>query len=248
LHVLLVGENPASAVYVAMKIKRAEKIGIKSHVHRFSSTVTQSTLSQAIADLNANPAVDGILLQLPLPDGLNAHELLNAIDPSKDVDGLHSVNMGRLMQGKHTLAPCTPLGCMQLIHQWKHDLAGLCAVVVGRSNLVGLPLSLMLLQAGATVTICHSKTSDLVAHTLLADIVVVACGRPGLVTAAHIKPGACVIDVGINRLGDGTLVGDVDFASVAPIAGAITPVPGGVGPMTVYNLMANTLRAFKSRV
>jgi methylenetetrahydrofolate dehydrogenase (NADP+)/methenyltetrahydrofolate cyclohydrolase len=247
LHVLFVGDNPASSLYVSMKKYQAETIGILAATHHFEDSVSEGNLLNYLEKFNSDPLVDGILIQLPLPKSLNTKKILNYIDPSKDVDGLTSANLGLLLQGSPYLIPCTPLGCMQLIQNWKSDITGLNAVVVGRSTLVGLPMSILLNQANATVTVCHSHTKNLEALTRQADILVVACGTPGLIGLNHVKQGACVIDVGINRLSDGRLVGDVDYESVETIAGAITPVPGGVGPMTVYNLLANTILAAEKR-
>ena len=243
LHVILVGDNPGSLVYVSMKQKRAHDIGIQSTVHTFTDTIDQNTLLNKVQALNKDPEVDGILVQLPLPAHLNVNEIIEAIAPEKDVDGLTSTNLGRLVRGIPSLVPCTPLGCMHILKQWRNDISGLNVVIVGRSTLVGKPLSLLLTHADATVTLCHSHTKDLAMHTRQADILVAACGSPKLIRAEHVKPGACIIDVGMSRLLDGRLSGDVDFDDVAPLASAITPVPFGVGPMTVAYLMANTIQA-----
>ncbi len=248
LHVILVGQIPSSQIYVGMKEKRANDMGIKSVVHRLPDTVDEPTVLALINTLNHNQSVDGILVQLPLPAHIDVNKVIESICPQKDVDGLTSINLGRLVRGDEYLIPCTPRGCLHLIHAWKQNLSGLHAVVVGRSALVGKSLALLLTQRDATVTLCHSKTNNLAAFTQQADIVVAACGIPGLITANHVKSGACVIDVGINRLPDGTLTGDVDFNAVLPIADAITPVPFGVGPMTVAYLMSNTLRAMQQRL
>ncbi len=246
LHVLLIGGNPASLVYVTMKQKRACDIGIQSTVHRLADTIDRVSLLKKIFELNNAPHVDGILVQLPLPAHLDANEIIEAIAPEKDVDGLTPINLGRLMRGTPALVPCTPLGCMYILKQWRAKLAGLHAVIVGRSTLVGQPLALLLTHSDATVTVCHSRTKDLEMHTRQADILIAACGSPGLIGAKHVKAGVCVIDVGINRLADGRLSGDVAFDEVHPIADAITPVPFGVGPMTVAYLMSNTIQAMKA--
>lgn len=245
LHVILVGENPASQVYVRMKQKSASEIGINSVVHTFNEDVTSAMLINKINELNDDNTVDGILVQMPLPFHINPEKIIESVIPKKDVDGLTSANLGKLMRNTAILMPCTPLGCMNLLKQWKPDLTGLHAVIIGRSTLVGKPLALMLNQANVTVTLCHSKTKDLAMHTRLADIIIAACGVPNLIDQDYIKPGACVIDVGISKLSDGKLYGDVNFNNVKEIAGAITPVPGGVGPMTVSYLMANTLLAMQ---
>ena len=251
LHVVLVGDDPASRVYVASKEKLAVEVGMNSVAHRLPADTSQETLLAKLAELNADDAVDGILVQLPLPKHLDTAAVIDAIDPAKDVDGLHPLNAGRLAGGKidpeHLLVPCTPLGSMLLLNSVLPALAGLEAVVIGRSELVGRPVAQLLLQADCTVTIAHSRTKDLAAVVRRADIVVAAVGRPGFVRGDWIKPGATVIDVGINRLPDGKLTGDVAFAEAVDIAGAITPVPGGVGPMTIACLLRNTLTAFKAR-
>lgn len=251
LHVVLVGDDPASRVYVASKEKLAAEVGMHSVAHRLPAETSEAALLAKLAELNADDAVDGILVQLPLPKHIDTAAIIDAIDPAKDVDGLHPINAGRLASGKASaatlLAPCTPLGCMLLLRQALPSLAGLEAVVIGRSELVGRPVAQLLLQADCTVTIAHSRTKDLAAVIRRADIVVAAVGRPHFVKGDWIKPGATVIDVGINRLPDGKLVGDVDFAEAAQVAGAITPVPGGVGPMTIACLLRNTLTAFRAR-
>lgn len=251
LHVVLVGDDPASRVYVASKEKLAAEVGMNSVAHRLPAETSEAALLAKLAELNADDAVDGILVQLPLPKHIDTAAIIDAIDPAKDVDGLHPINAGRLASGKASaatlLAPCTPLGCMLLLRQALPSLAGLEAVVIGRSELVGRPVAQLLLQADCTVTIAHSRTKDLAAVIRRADIVVAAVGRPHFVKGDWIKPGATVIDVGINRLPDGKLVGDVDFAEAAQVAGAITPVPGGVGPMTIACLLRNTLTAFRAR-
>lgn len=245
LAVVLVGDDPASHVYVASKVKQTAQIGMRSLEHRLEAGCTEADLFSLIDALNADPAIDGLLVQLPLPAQIDAASVLNRIDPAKDVDGFHPVNAGRLAIGEPGLVPCTPLGALALARLAQPDLAGLHAVVIGRSNIVGKPVAQLLLQENCTVTIAHSRTRDLAGLCRTADLLVAAIGRPLFVTADFIKPGAIVIDVGINRIalaeGKSRLVGDVDFAAVAPLAGAITPVPGGVGPMTIALLMANTL-------
>jgi methylenetetrahydrofolate dehydrogenase (NADP+)/methenyltetrahydrofolate cyclohydrolase len=243
LAVILAGDNPASAVYVRNKMRACEETGVRSEVHRYGVDVTERALLDRIAALNADPAVHGILVQLPLPGRINARRVLEAVSPSKDIDGFHLENLGALVAGQPKFVPCTPAGVMRLIEHAGVTLAGRHAVVIGRSNIVGKPLALLLLQKDATVTICHSKTMELQKLTREADILIAAVGRPKLVTAAMVKPGACVIDVGINRLADGALAGDVDFEAVKNVAGWITPVPGGVGPMTIALLLENCVRA-----
>ena len=243
LAVILAGDDPASAVYVRNKARACEETGVRSEVHRYGADVTERALLDRIAALNADPGVHGILVQLPLPDRTNARRVLEAVAPAKDIDGFHFENLGALVAGQSKLVPCTPAGVMRLIEHAGVTLAGRHAVVIGRSSIVGKPLALLLLQKDATVTICHSKTMELQKLTREADVLVAAVGRPKLVTAAMVKPGACVIDVGINRLPDGTLAGDVDFDAVRNVAGWITPVPGGVGPMTIALLLENCVRA-----
>ncbi|UZF90265.1 bifunctional methylenetetrahydrofolate dehydrogenase/methenyltetrahydrofolate cyclohydrolase FolD [Bosea sp. NBC_00550] len=247
LHVVLVGEDPASKVYVASKEKLAVEIGMNSVAHRLPAETTEAELLAKLAELNADDNVDGILVQLPLPRHIDTGRIIDAIDPAKDVDGLHPINAGLLAGGKNGLVPCTPLGSMLLLKQALPSLSGLDAVVIGRSELVGRPVAQLLLQADCTVTIAHSRTRDLAAVVRRADVVIAAVGRPRMVKGDWIKPGATVIDVGINRLPDGKLIGDVDFAEAVKVAGAITPVPGGVGPMTIACLLRNTLTAFKAR-
>ncbi|MBA4224115.1 MAG: bifunctional methylenetetrahydrofolate dehydrogenase/methenyltetrahydrofolate cyclohydrolase FolD [Methylobacterium sp.] len=247
LHVVLVGEDPASKVYVASKEKLAAEIGMNSVAHRLPAETTEAALLAKIAELNADDGVDGILVQLPLPKHIDTGRIIDAIDPAKDVDGLHPINAGLLAGGKNGLVPCTPLGCMLLLKQALPSLSGLEAVVIGRSELVGRPVAQLLLQADCTVTIAHSRTRGLPAVVKRADIVVAAVGRPRMVKGDWIKPGATVIDVGINRMPDGKLAGDVDYAQAAEVAGAITPVPGGVGPMTIACLLRNTLTAYRAR-
>jgi methylenetetrahydrofolate dehydrogenase (NADP+)/methenyltetrahydrofolate cyclohydrolase len=247
LHVVLVGDDPASRVYVASKERLAVEAGMTSVAHRLPADTSQAELLAKLAELNADDSVDGILVQLPLPKHLDTGAVIDAIDPAKDVDGLHPINAGRLAGGKNGLVPCTPLGSMLLLKHVLPSLSGLEAVVIGRSELVGRPVAQLLLQADCTVTIAHSRTRDLASVVRRADIVIAAVGRPHFVKADWIKPGATIIDVGINRMPDGKLAGDVDFAEAVAVAGAITPVPGGVGPMTIACLLRNTLTAFKAR-
>ena len=247
LAVVLVGEDPASAVYVRSKGRATREAGMESFEHRLPAETDTATLLGLVGRLNADPAVDGILVQLPLPAHVDAAAVLLAIDPDKDVDGFHPVNAGRLATGLPGLVPCTPLGCVKLLRTVHEHLAGLDAVVVGRSNIVGKPMAQLLLAESCTVTVAHSRTRDLFARVREADVVVAAVGIPGMIEGSWIKPGATVIDVGINRTADG-LVGDVDFASAREVAGAITPVPGGVGPMTIACLLSNTLDAARRRV
>lgn len=246
LAVILVGQDPASQVYVRNKILRAEEAGIKSLEYRLSAETSQGELLKLIADLNADNAVNGILLQLPLPEHIEETRALQAIAPGKDVDGFHSENVGGLSQGRDVLTPCTPSGCMQLLEEACGDLSGKHAVVIGRSNIVGKPMAALLLRAHCSVTVVHSRSVDAKALCRQADIVVAAVGRPRMIDASWLKPGAVVIDVGINRIeedGRSKLVGDVDFNSALPQVSAITPVPGGVGPMTIAFLMKNTVTA-----
>ena len=243
LHVVLVGDDPASKVYVGSKEKMAAKAGFNSVVHRLPATTGEGELLALIDRLNRDEAVDGILVQLPLPRPLNADRVIDAIDPDKDVDGFHLINVGRLSAGRAALVPCTPQGSMILIRSVLPSLAGRHAVVIGRSAIVGKPMAQLLLNADCTVTIAHSKTADLPGLCRTADILVAAVGRPHFVRGDWVKPGAVVIDVGINRLEDGRLVGDVDTEAAMASAGAITPVPGGVGPMTIACLLQNTAMA-----
>lgn len=243
LAVVLVGEDAASAVYVRNKVKDCGEVGIASTLDRLPADTSEATLLARIAELNADTKVHGILVQLPLPQHIDAHRVIEAISPAKDADGFHVGNVGQLVVGRPLFRPCTPYGVMRMLEHAGTRLDGAEAVVIGRSNIVGKPQALMLLAAGATVTICHSRTKDLAAHTRRADVLVAAVGRPNLVTADMVKPGATVIDVGMNRDADGKLCGDVDFAGVREVAGAITPVPGGVGPMTRAMLLVNTLEA-----
>ncbi len=247
LAVVLVGEDPASAVYVRNKDRAAQEAGIEAQTIRLSATATQAELLATIARLNADPAVHGILVQLPLPPQHTPKAVIEAIDPAKDVDGFHPLNVGRLHDGLPTFAPCTPSGVMHLLEAAGTTVRGARAVVLGRSAIVGRPMAALLLAADATVTIAHSRTADLEAECRRADILVAAVGRPEMVRASWIAPGATVIDVGINRLPDGRLVGDCAYAECAEIAGAITPVPGGVGPMTIACLLENTVRAAELR-
>jgi methylenetetrahydrofolate dehydrogenase (NADP+)/methenyltetrahydrofolate cyclohydrolase len=247
LAVVLVGENPASAVYVRSKAKQTVEAGMRSFDHRLPETVSEAELLALVGKLNADPAVHGILVQLPLPKQVDSQKVLNAIDPAKDVDGFHPLNAGRLATGLPALVPCTPLGCIMLAKTVHSTLEGMNAVIVGRSNIVGKPLIQLLLNENATVTVAHSKTRDLPDVCRRADILFAAVGRAEMVRGDWIKPGATVIDVGINRVagadGKSRIVGDVAFAEAAQVAGAITPVPGGVGPMTIACLLVNTLRA-----
>lgn len=246
LAVILVGDDPASHVYVGNKIKACAKTGIRSVEHRLPATATEAEIADLITSLNADTDVHGILLQLPLPKGLNSDHLVQLITPEKDVDGLTIANVGKLVAGLDGMVPCTPQGSLLLIQSVVPDLTGKHAVVIGRSLLFGKPMAQLLLTQNCTVTMAHSKTARLPDVCKTADILVAAVGRPRMVQADWVKPGAIVIDVGINRLDDGKLCGDVDFAAAATVAGAITPVPGGVGPMTIACLMANTLKAYKS--
>lgn len=242
LAVVLVGEDPASSVYVRAKGKATREAGMESFEHKLSADTPQDDLIALVDRLNADPAVDGILVQLPLPKHINEQAVLTRISPDKDVDGFHPVNAGRLATGLHGFVPCTPLGCLMLLQDRLGDLSGLDAVVIGRSNIVGKPMAALLTKASCTVTIAHSRTRDLPRHLRHADIVVAAVGIAHFVKGEWLKPGAVVIDVGINRTEDG-LVGDVDFASAMQVASAVTPVPGGVGPMTIAVLLRNTLVA-----
>ncbi|BAB77736.1 bifunctional methylenetetrahydrofolate dehydrogenase/methenyltetrahydrofolate cyclohydrolase FolD [Anabaena sp. FACHB-709] len=248
LAVLMVGDNPASAAYVRNKEKSCAKVGIASFGKHFPQETTQTELEDVIAALNQDEQVDGILVQLPLPEHLDAVKLLHQIEPDKDADGLHPVNLGRLVRGEKGLRSCTPAGVMRLLAEYEISLRGKQAVVVGRSILVGKPMALMLLEADATVTIAHSRSQDLKSITQNADILIAAAGLPGLITADMVKPGAVVVDVGINRVSDAhgksRLVGDINFASIAGVAEYITPVPGGIGPMTVALLLQNTVTSY----
>ncbi|SDW57982.1 bifunctional methylenetetrahydrofolate dehydrogenase/methenyltetrahydrofolate cyclohydrolase FolD [Nitrosomonas communis] len=243
LAVILVGDDPASGIYVRNKAKACRESGIRSEVYNFPGKTSQETVLQQIHALNANPEIHGILVQLPLPRHFESHRIIAAIAIEKDVDGFHPCNVGALVTGNALFFPCTPYGVMMMLKEHEVLIEGRHAVVVGRSNIVGKPMSLMLLEKGATVTICSSKTRNLAEHTRNADILVVATGKPRMITAEMVKSGATIIDVGINRMEDGTLCGDVDFMSIKEKAGYITPVPGGVGPMTITMLMSNTIEA-----
>lgn len=245
LAVVLVGENPASQTYVRSKEKAAKEAGFASFVYRLPADTPQQELIGLVHELNQNEVVHGILVQLPLPGHIDETRVLHAVDPRKDVDGFHPENAGRLWAGLSATVPCTPKGCLMLLKDCLGDLSGKNAVVIGRSNIVGKPMAALLLQENCTVTIAHSKTKNLPELCRQADILVAAVGRPKMVKAGWVKPGAAVIDVGINRLEDGSLCGDVDFDDVLGVAGYITPVPGGVGPMTIACLLANTLEAYK---
>jgi len=243
LAVVLVGENPASQVYVRNKVKACEDAGLYSVLEKYDADMTEAALLARIAALNNDPAIHGILVQLPVPAHIDATKVIEAISPAKDVDGFHIASAGALMTGMPGFWPCTPYGCMKMLESIGYDLRGKHAVVIGRSNIVGKPMALMLLQKHATVTICHSATKDLKAMTLQADVIVAAVGKRDVLTADMVKPGAVVLDVGMNRNDAGKLCGDVDFAGVRQVAGFITPVPGGVGPMTITMLLVNTLEA-----
>jgi methylenetetrahydrofolate dehydrogenase (NADP+)/methenyltetrahydrofolate cyclohydrolase len=249
LAVVLVGEDPASQVYVRSKGKSTVEAGMNSYEHKLDADTSEATLLALIDALNKDPAVNGILVQLPLPKHLDADLVINAIDPAKDVDGFHISNVGLLGTGQKSMVPCTPLGCLMMLRDHHGSLSGLDAVVVGRSNIVGKPMAQLLLGDSCTVTIAHSRTKDLAEVCRRADILVAAVGRPEMIPGDWVKPGATVIDVGINRIerdGKTRLVGDVHYASCAEVAGAITPVPGGVGPMTIAMLLSNTLKAAKA--
>lgn len=243
LAVILVGENPASQVYVRNKVKACTEAGLQSVLERHDAGMTQTDLLARIEALNNDATIHGILVQLPLPAHIDAQKVIEAISPAKDVDGFHIASAGALMVGQPGFWPCTPYGCMKMLESIGYDLRGKHAVVIGRSNIVGKPMALMLLQKNATVTICHSATPDLKAMTLQADVIVAAVGKRNVLTADMVKPGAVVIDVGMNRNDEGKLCGDVDFEGVRQVAGYITPVPGGVGPMTITMLLVNTLEA-----
>ena len=247
LAVVLVGDDPASAVYVRNKTTTAREANVEVRDHKLPATTTQAELAALVDTLNRDPGVDGILVQLPLPPPLDADAVIGALDPAKDVDGLHPTSLGSLAQGRPALAPCTPSGCMRLLREVNAELAGARAVVIGRSVLVGKPMALLLANANATVTMCHSRTRDLPDEVRRADIVVAAVGRVEMVRGDWIKPGAIVLDVGINRTAGGKLVGDVEYAAAAERARAITPVPGGVGPMTIACLLENTVTAAQRR-
>ena len=243
LAVLLVGDDPASQIYVRHKVADCEAAGLRSVLERHPASLPEAELLARIHALNADPSIDGILVQLPLPAHIDAHQVIAAISPAKDVDGFHVASAGALMVGRPRFRPCTPYGCMKMLESIGVEPRGLNAVVIGRSNIVGKPMAMLLLQASATVTVCHSATRDLGQHTRRADIVVAAVGRRNVLTADMVKPGAVIIDVGMNRNDEGRLCGDVDFAAVSQVAGWITPVPGGVGPMTRAMLLVNTVEA-----
>ena len=247
LAVILVGDNPASQVYVRNKVKACHDTGMHSVLEQYPATMTEAELLARVEALNHDDSIHGILVQLPLPDHIDAQKVIEAISPEKDVDGFHIASAGALMTGMPGFWPCTPYGCMKMLESINYDLRGKHAVVIGRSNIVGKPMALMLLQKNAPVTICHSATRDLKAQTLQADVIVAAVGKRNVLTADMVKPGAVVIDVGMNRNDEGKLCGDVDFAGVKEVAGWITPVPGGVGPMTITMLMVNTLESAERR-
>lgn len=243
LAVVLVGDNPASQVYVRNKVKACEDTGMHSVLEKYDASLTEAELLARVDALNNDPTIHGILVQLPLPAHIDAHKVIEAISPAKDVDGFHVASAGALMVGQAGFWPCTPYGCMKMLESIGYDLRGKHAVVIGRSNIVGKPMAMMLLQQDATVTVCHSRTADLKAQTLQADVIVAAVGKRNVLTADMVKPGAVVLDVGMNRNDDGKLCGDVDFDGVKAVADYITPVPGGVGPMTITMLMVNTLES-----
>ncbi len=247
LAVILVGDDPASHAYVKMKAKACEKVGFYSITHNMPDTISQDEIIEIIEMMNNNPHIDGILVQLPLPKHIDTDKILEVIDPRKDVDGFHPYNVGRLVTKLDSFVACTPLGVMKMFEAYDIDLKGKDVCVVGASNIVGKPMASLLLNADATVTVTHIHTKDLAAHTSAADIVVVGVGVPGLIKADMVKEGAIVIDIGINKLDDGRLVGDVAFDEVAPKCSYITPVPGGVGPMTIAMLLSNTLKSAKQR-
>ncbi len=248
LAVVLVGDDPASHAYVKMKAKACKEVGFYSIVHEMPDTISQEEIVGTLEMMNDNPRIDGILVQLPLPKHIDTDRILEVITPSKDVDGFHPYNVGRLVTNLDGFVPCTPLGVMKMFEAYGIELRGKDVCVVGASNIVGKPMAALLLNAEATVTVTHIYTKDLAAHTSRADIVIVGAGVPGLIKAEMVKEGAVVIDIGINRLEDGRLVGDVEYDAVAPKCSAITPVPGGVGPMTIAMLLANTLKAAKQRI
>jgi len=243
LAVVLVGEDPASKVYVGGKRRACQSVGIEARDHLFPQGLSEAALLALVRELNDDRSVHGILIQLPLPAGIDEDRVIAAVDPAKDVDGFHPENLGRLLAGTPAVVPCTPAGVIEILDHYGVDLKGAEAVVVGRSRIVGKPLAQLLLGRHATVTMCHTRTRDLAGHTQRAEVLAVAAGRPGVVTGGMVKPDAVVVDVGVNRLPDGKLAGDVDFATVSPRVRAITPVPGGVGPMTIAMLMRNTLEA-----
>jgi len=243
LAVILVGEDAASQVYVRNKVKACEEAGLNSVLERYGADLTEAQLLDRVRALNEDPGIHGILVQLPLPSQINSQKVIEAISPAKDVDGFHIASAGALMTSMPGFWPCTPHGCMKMLESIDYELRGKHAVVIGRSNIVGKPMALMLLQKDVTVTICHSRTHDLKAHTRTADLIIAAVGRPRMLTADMVKSGSVVIDVGMNRDVDGRLCGDVDFAGVNQVASYITPVPGGVGPMTITMLLVNTLES-----
>ncbi|HHD78762.1 MAG TPA: bifunctional methylenetetrahydrofolate dehydrogenase/methenyltetrahydrofolate cyclohydrolase FolD [Epsilonproteobacteria bacterium] len=247
LAVILIGDDPASHAYVKMKAKACEKVGFYSITHNMPDTISQDEIIATIEMMNNNPRIDGILVQLPLPKHVDTDKILEVIDPSKDVDGFHAYNVGRLVTNLDSFVACTPLGVMKMFEEYNIELKGQDVCVVGASNIVGKPMAALLLNAEATVTVTHIHTKDLKSHTSKADIVVVGVGVPGLIKEDMVKDGAIVIDIGINRIEDGSLVGDVDFKAVSPKCSYITPVPGGVGPMTIAMLLSNTLKAAKAR-
>ena len=248
LAVVIVGDDPASRVYVRNKHRACEEVGIRSDVHALPADTSEAELLTLVAGLNADPTVNGILVQLPLPKHLDEEKVILAIDPAKDVDAFHPVNVGKIMIGNFTFAPCTPAGVMELLRHYNIPVAGKHCVIIGRSNIVGKPQAMLILKENATVTVCHSRTVGLADITRTADILVAAVGRPGFVTADMVRDGAVVIDVGINRTAEGKLCGDVEFAAVSEKASYITPVPGGVGPMTITMLLKNTLAAAKDQL
>jgi methylenetetrahydrofolate dehydrogenase (NADP+)/methenyltetrahydrofolate cyclohydrolase len=245
LAVIIVGNDPASHAYVSMKEKACKKVGFYSITHKMPETISQDEIIQIIKMMNNNPHIHGILVQLPLPEHIDTNAILEVIDPKKDVDGFHAYNIGRMVTNLDSFVSCTPLGVMKMFEEYSIDLEGKDVVVIGASNIVGKPMAMLLLNANATVSITHIYTKDLSQYTTKADIVIVGVGRPNLITADMVKDGVIVIDIGINRLEDGSLVGDVDFENVAPKCSYITPVPGGVGPMTIAMLLSNTLKSAK---
>lgn len=247
LAVILVGNDPASSAYVGMKEKACNQVGIYSLLHRLSESASQEELVLLIHELNSNPAIDGILVQLPLPKHMDTDAILETIAPHKDVDGFHPYNVGRLVQGLSGFKPCTPYGVMKLLEASNINVCGMDACVIGRSNIVGKPMATLLLHAGASVSVCHSQTKSISSYTCKADLIIVGVGKPNLLTADMVKDGAIVVDVGINRTNEGTLVGDVDFDAVSPKCSFITPVPGGVGPMTIAMLLSNCLESAQIR-
>lgn len=248
LAVILVGDDAASQTYVKMKEKACDTAGVYSIIHKMPATISQEKILDTITMINNNPNIDGVLVQLPLPKHIDTTKIIEAIEPKKDVDGFHPFNVGRLVAGLDSFVPCTPLGVMRLLAHYHIDVKGLDACVVGASNIVGKPMMNLLLNAGATVDICHIFTKDLKAHTQKADLVIVGVGKQNLITADMIKEGAIVIDIGINKTEEGRIVGDVDFAGVSPKCSYITPVPGGVGPMTIAMLLENTIKAARQRL